>query len=217
MNNKKRKHPIIKQRGDEMTKSLGIKIFMMKNGEEVIANTDKFDSEKVIIHYPLKLITESQIIEGSGTVNYKISFRSWLRHSPQQHIVITKDIYYLMVDPYDDIAKQYIDIIRKLPKEDINYIDMEEILSSDKYSTPKGMGEGFVQEGIREPTKSELDKVIAYLECSGFSVVDSNEILDNDDVQNDDEERYCSSDDVDDEEDDNNENNKWNPHDRWSS
>lgn len=197
------------QRGSEMAKSYGIKILVMNNGDEVIANVEEFDSKKVTIHYPMKLVTESTL-KSDNTVSYKISFRSWMKHTPQQHFNIPKTMYSFMVDPYDDISKQYIDIVRKLPREDKNYINMEEILES--YNSPKGIGQGSVHDGMRVPTQAELDKAINYIEQCGFAIIDAADIMDAevddsdyDGVEEDTDEDYNSSDEE-----------GWNPHDRWS-
>lgn len=203
---------IKKQRGSQMAKSYGIKILIMQSGEELIATVDEFDSKKVTIHYPLKIYTEATT-KADNSVSYKISFRAWMKHSPQQHFTVSKSMFYMMVDPYDDIAKQYIDIVRKLPREDKQYIDMEQVL--DSYSSPKGIGQGTTHEGMREPTQAEVDKVVSYIEQCGFAVVDAGDIMDSE--VNDEDYDYEPEEVEGEHEDDDEQNNGgWNPFDRWS-
>jgi hypothetical protein len=209
----------------EMAKSYGIKILAMKTGEEVIASVDEFSSTKVTLHFPLLLVTESIITKNASdtsntaSIKYNITFRSWMKNSPQQHFTISKDMYNIIADPYDDIAKEYIEIVRKLPREDKKYLDMETVLGEPTLNTPKGIGQGSVYDGMREPTKSELDKVVNYMEQCGFVFVDAADIMDaelsDEDYENEHnppesgtiegEEEYFEDD-----------NNEWNPHDRWS-
>lgn len=205
---KESRNRIKKQRGSQMAKTYGIKILIMQSGEEVIATVDEFDSKKVTIHYPLQLFTESTT-KADNSVSYKISFRAWMKHSPQQHFTIPKSMFHMMADPYDDISKQYIDIVRKLPREDKQYIDMEEVL--DSYSSPKGIGQGTTHEGMREPTQSEVDKVVNYIEQCGFAVIDAGDIMESEVV---DEDYNYEPEEVEDSEED--EDRGWNPHDRWS-
>lgn len=149
-----------------MKSSLGIKLFVMNSGDEVIAEAVEL-KDGYRISYPMVL----KPVETKGSAKYKIGFFSWCKYTSQNIIDISKSSVATVVDPHVEIVTEYKSIVQKLVEKSYN-VNMEDIINdmetSRRHYQSLAADDGSL--GTRRPSKSEILKVLKFLEQQGFPV-----------------------------------------------
>lgn len=150
-----------------MKSSLGIKLFVMNSGDEVIAEAVEL-KDGYRISYPMVL----KPVETNGSAKYKIGFFSWCKYTSQNIIDVSKSSVTTVVDPHIEIVIEYKSIVQKLVEKSYN-VNMEDVvrdMETSRYQ-PLTPEEGSL--GTRDPSKSEILKVLKFLENQGFPIQES--------------------------------------------